>query len=477
MRRITGKVANLNTNTIQLHEGAIQDATREDRRLRDIQSRLDTQCTSNSVSDEGFHWVNTSFQLATQAETVRRQLEHNLSVLAPLFSTADQSCNLCAGDEDDFLATMKGKIQGLRHRTANLSKESQADVARQFLKDREEMVELAIHLEGVGSRAALEAKKARFQVARSLQSDHVDVEIDREIQQKLLALKSLSDDNALLLQAEIRHRFAEAREEGQNGVSMRRKWELTRWGLKRVDESIAIESQRAKQAALATIRQEINKETHAHLKVLREAREKLASRKTILDAKRIACMERKKLREKDRCQEERRKIKGTIDDWRDDQHRLGERNLLEERQHQYEEELKRLARMQTNGDRVKFRQARRVDKLAEEKAAARTLARLEEKRCEKLNRLAASVPYHETLTTISANIMKSTAATDASKYQHDKSCLSDFDVSNQSFFSEERLFSDPKFRLGHALREAGVAESNLAAAMVADLCVRPDRPF
>lgn len=133
--------------------------------------------------------------------------------------------------------------------------------------------------------------------------------------------------------------------------------------------------------------------------------------------------------------------------------------------------------MQTNGDRVKFRQARRVDKLAEEKAAARTLARLEEKRCEKLNRLAASVPYHETLTTISANIMKSTAATDASKYQHDKSCLSDFDVSNQSFFSEERLFSDPKFRLGHALREAGVAESNLAAAMVADLCVRPDRPF
>ena len=118
-----------------------------------------------------------------------------------------------------------------------------------------------------------------------------------------------------------------------------------------------------------------------------------------------------------------------------------------------------------------------AQKVAEEKAAARTLARLEEKRCEKLNRLAASVPYHETLTTISANIMKSTAATDASKYQHDKSCLSDFDLSNQSFFSEERLFSDPKFRLGHALREAGVAESNLAAAMVADLCVRPDRPF
>ncbi len=97
------------------------------------------------------------------------------------------------------------------------------------------------------------------------------------------------------------------------------------------------------------------------------------------------------------------------------------------------------------------------------------------KRLEKLNKLAATVPYHKSIITKKADLTKSTAARSNDIFE--PSCsddLKDFQLGLQRLkcFTDERIFSDPKFRLAHALHESGKANTAYSLAVVKQIIPR-----
>ena len=101
----------------------------------------------------------------------------------------------------------------------------------------------------------------------------------------------------------------------------------------------------------------------------------------------------------------------------------------------------------------------------------------EKQRLERLSILATTVPYYENIQKILPNIHKTTFCRKSDVY--DSSCsrnLMDFQRKYMPSFSNERLFSDKKFRLSYALHEAGVANSSYARDIVKKFIPRmPER--
>ena len=90
-----------------------------------------------------------------------------------------------------------------------------------------------------------------------------------------------------------------------------------------------------------------------------------------------------------------------------------------------------------------------------------------------LNALAASVPYHSTIKNIKSNIQKSTASRMNDIFEPcSDTGLSEFQIGKMTGFTNERVFSDPKFRLGFALHEKGLATSAYSVAVVKRLIPR-----
>ena len=79
----------------------------------------------------------------------------------------------------------------------------------------------------------------------------------------------------------------------------------------------------------------------------------------------------------------------------------------------------------------------------------------------RLNNLAASVPYYKDIMNKSSDIHKTTEARKQDVYGG-RSKLADFQSGRLKSFTNEKVFSNANFRLGHALHEAGVANSAYA---------------
>lgn len=90
----------------------------------------------------------------------------------------------------------------------------------------------------------------------------------------------------------------------------------------------------------------------------------------------------------------------------------------------------------------------------------------------KLRNLAASVPYHSSILNMKSDFTRSTAARMNDIFE--PSCdtdLMDFQQGNKKLnsFTDKKIFSDPKFRLAHALHESGKAKSAYSLAIVKQL--------
>jgi hypothetical protein len=127
--------------------------------------------------------------------------------------------------------------------------------------------------------------------------------------------------------------------------------------------------------------------------------------------------------------------------------------------------------------RVKLRQ-----NLAHEKAriieGKREETRREQIAKEKrLHKLAKSTPYYSSLKEITSNLEKPTASCLNAIYEPSDSCYrGDFQRGVMTGFTNEKLFSDPKFRLAYALHESKVASSAYSCAVVKHLIPRePER--
>ena len=94
-------------------------------------------------------------------------------------------------------------------------------------------------------------------------------------------------------------------------------------------------------------------------------------------------------------------------------------------------------------------------------------------RQQRLRALAASVPYHSTIKNIKSNIQKSTESRMNDIYEPSSDTgLTDFQMGKLKSFTNERVFSDPKFRLGFALHEKGLASTAYAVAVMKRLIPR-----
>ncbi len=125
--------------------------------------------------------------------------------------------------------------------------------------------------------------------------------------------------------------------------------------------------------------------------------------------------------------------------------------------------------------RVKFRQNERLKK---NERIKRILAKKEKEELERLvnlNKLATLVPYHNSITSKKADLTKSTAARRNDIFE--PSCgddLRDFQqgLHKLNCFTDEKIFSDPKFRLAHALHESGKANTAYSLAIVKQVIPR-----
>ena len=86
-------------------------------------------------------------------------------------------------------------------------------------------------------------------------------------------------------------------------------------------------------------------------------------------------------------------------------------------------------------------------------------ARAEEQRFEKLSQLAATTPYYDSIADVQSNIHGTTACRENDVFQGNTTGLASFQHGLSTGFSDEKIFSNRLFRLGHALREAGAAST------------------
>lgn len=97
------------------------------------------------------------------------------------------------------------------------------------------------------------------------------------------------------------------------------------------------------------------------------------------------------------------------------------------------------------------------------------------RRGELLNKLAEQVPYFDAIQSVESRLDYITAAADAQRYQKPEEISRGHHALNG--FADVKLFQDARFRLGLALREAGVHQSAAAAAVIAQLHPRQQAPW
>jgi len=131
--------------------------------------------------------------------------------------------------------------------------------------------------------------------------------------------------------------------------------------------------------------------------------------------------------------------------------------------------------VEKNKPNVERRQELLNEREQEKKASQLALQMQQERRLEFLQRLAESVPYIDALKAATAKLDHVTAAAAAHQF-------TEFDEHNRGYmplngFTDKKLFSDARFRLGVYLREAGVVQSKVAAQVVREWNPRPNAPL
>jgi hypothetical protein len=133
-----------------------------------------------------------------------------------------------------------------------------------------------------------------------------------------------------------------------------------------------------------------------------------------------------------------------------------------------ETEATRLSQHRSNKERTMVREMQRQSKIKSKEMSKIESAKEEAKRLERLNALAASAPYYRDIINTVPDIHKTTKARLNDVYTARDASLADFQCGLQQLksFSNEKLFSDPKFRLANALHEAGVANSTYSRDVI-----------
>jgi hypothetical protein len=126
--------------------------------------------------------------------------------------------------------------------------------------------------------------------------------------------------------------------------------------------------------------------------------------------------------------------------------------------------------------RTTYRERLRLQKIEERKLELMFQFEREQERIERLHKIAHSVPYYQKIKECKANIHKTTCARKYDLYEKDDSGLADFQSNKMQNFSNEKLFSNIRFKLADALFSSGVANTTYAQSIVKAMVPRePER--
>ena len=126
--------------------------------------------------------------------------------------------------------------------------------------------------------------------------------------------------------------------------------------------------------------------------------------------------------------------------------------------------------------RVSYRERKFLSGKEVEKEKESATLRDEKKRLERLSALAATVPYFSNITNAKADIQKSTVARQNDVFEINDPNLACYQRGVMNSFTNDKIFSDSRFKLGHALREAGLSNTVYARAVIKKIIPRePER--
>ena len=98
------------------------------------------------------------------------------------------------------------------------------------------------------------------------------------------------------------------------------------------------------------------------------------------------------------------------------------------------------------------------------------------KRIGRLNALAATVPYFLNITNKKAEIHKPTIARQYDVFEMNDPNLACYQRGVMNSFTNDQIFSDTRFKLGYALREAGLSNTAYARSVIKKIIPRePER--
>ena len=137
--------------------------------------------------------------------------------------------------------------------------------------------------------------------------------------------------------------------------------------------------------------------------------------------------------------------------------------------------LQRIKQKEVNRTRISYRKEQMLSRQLKEHEKSVQQVREEEARLDRLNSLAASVPYYESIMDKAPDIHKTTKARENDFYRKPK--LQDFQSGNLKSFTTDKVFSDSKFKLASALHEAGLSNTTYARDVVRAAIPRNEGPI
>ena len=384
------QVPRLNTNDIQAHEEAINSyrkyQEKEEACTLSVIQQLNAFRQKCRQSAAERSWVNEKRRLDSLEAAALKQISTQNESLSRL-----RCIKVADNDDDDDDACDIITCDGFIDVLSSLNKYAQeaaapALVANRLIQAREELVSMGTDLRGVREKASRELAHALQDVNESLralyESEHGEELYPDEVKLQIENLKkrmlvdgvddaSLDTDIVASLETDIVERFAavyaeyEQKIAGGNTNSTKcsahhseaslvfnqKMKEATKWALKRLDEAIDSESNRQQQTALAMVQRALTEECHSRLKLLREAREKVANMARHQEAKRQLEEETRQLQMRALHEKEREQSKADIGQWKELQKKDQKIKQKREAQQRYQNELDRLDRMKANGKR------------------------------------------------------------------------------------------------------------------------------
>lgn len=250
------------------------------------------------------------------------------------------------------------------------------------------------------------------------------------------------------------------------------------WAVKAVEATRVSILKKVEQEAVAVVNGMMKEDLLARLQVLRAEREeahKLEAQRQKIAQEEKRLIEMAAAEKKAEEQEHSRKL---VEEYKLSLER--QKRDMEEKQKSMDAEMERerLKRMEINEERVTYREILNRERMRQVEHELELKKISEREKLERLSKLAASVPYYDRILNASADLSKTTVARANDIYEEDLTGLYSFQQGDGKLtsFTNEKVFSDLKFRLGAALHAAGVAQSAASKAVVRKLVPRmPER--